>query len=230
MTATTRTLIIRNRGRKYFDCISGGHRAQLIINEVSAGLQTGCLVTVEVWDHTVRTKFGSTVRFEPIAILHNQAGSELPGAIRTLALAEKWLGFAESDARQGLYKTNAIGQAIQLVQGYTHLEHRLEALRTRINHNRTEVPTGRSQSIARQTAGRRRLRVLYPVSMLPQLGVPVRMRSRAIVFVSYGQRFRIHEGHPTTEGSHLFGHEFEWGCYCYYRTATADEISILPAS
>lgn len=33
-----KTLIVKKRGKRYFDCLLGGHKAKLVINEVSDGL------------------------------------------------------------------------------------------------------------------------------------------------------------------------------------------------
>ena len=50
------------------------------------------------------------------------------------------------------------------------------------------------------------------------------MFGRWIVFDNVGQSFNINTDHPSTNGSHLLGHEGEKGAYYYYRDARPDEI------
>lgn len=70
-------------------------------------------------------------------------------------------------------------------------------------------------------------RALFPLSNQPPLNRPVRWYGQVIVFESRGKSFRIDENHPSVFGSHLLGHEGDYGCYCYYRKATPDEITTL---
>lgn len=67
------------------------------------------------------------------------------------------------------------------------------------------------------------MRVLYPLSMIPQLNVPTKRGDKLVVFTGTGKSFRIDESHPSIGGSHLLGHEGEMGAYAYYREATEEE-------
>lgn len=72
---------------------------------------------------------------------------------------------------------------------------------------------------------RRAHRRLYPNRALPPMHAPVRWGESWIVYESTGRDFRISEDDPSCFGSHLLGHEGEYGCYCYYRDATPEEIA-----
>jgi hypothetical protein len=72
-------------------------------------------------------------------------------------------------------------------------------------------------------------RMLYPLSDCPQLDIPTRYREFVVVFTGYGRQFKIGCDHPSMFGHHLLGHEGEYGCYCYYRLATEEEITALEA-
>lgn len=72
-------------------------------------------------------------------------------------------------------------------------------------------------------AERRSRRNLYPLGSLPPLNTPLRQGDAWIVYESYGKDFRISEDDPSCHGSHLLGHEGDYGRYCYYRDATPEE-------
>ena len=67
-------------------------------------------------------------------------------------------------------------------------------------------------------------RVLFSHNAAPRLNTPIQMFGRWIVFDNIGQSFNINIDHPSTDGSHLLGHEGEKGAYYYYRDARPDEI------
>ena len=67
-------------------------------------------------------------------------------------------------------------------------------------------------------------RVLFSHNAAPRLNTPIQMFGRWIVFDNIGQSFNINIDHPSTNGSHLLGHEGEKGAYYYYRDARPDEI------
>jgi len=59
-------------------------------------------------------------------------------------------------------------------------------------------------------------RILFPLSELPALNIPVQFQDQALIFERYGKSFRIDDGAPSMNGSHLIGHEGSMGCYCYF--------------
>lgn len=85
-----------------------------------------------------------------------------------------------------------------------------DALRTPASARENETTT-RSQ------------RLLMPFARMPQLGTPCRIGTRILVGERIGLRFGISQEAPSVHGSHLLGHEGEWGAYWYYREATEDE-------
>ena len=70
-------------------------------------------------------------------------------------------------------------------------------------------------------------RMLYPLSAMPIIDRPTRLYGKAVVFTGKGESFRISEDHPSTNGSHLLGHEGDRGAYAYYRDATPEEVAAL---
>ena len=233
METVVKTLIIKKKGRCYFDCIINGYKAKLLINDISKDLETDRVVKVEVNDLSQRTKYGSTLKFEPVAILDDRDAAALRAAAAARKEAEKWLGYAEGDAKQGLCKSNAILTALHQCKHHEHLADRLAALQERVKSNSDAFDAQKRQWAKEKSdqadakAKQRSMRILYPVQQTPPLNVGVRLGSRVVVFESTGKTFRINEDHPSTEGSHLLGHEGEAGCYSYYRDATAEETATL---
>ena len=79
-------------------------------------------------------------------------------------------------------------------------------------------------------ASARKPRVLFPLSTMPRMGVPVTWNGRTVVFESKGEPFRINEDHPSLHGSHLLGYEGDRGAYAYYRDATPEESPKVEAN
>lgn len=226
MEPIIKTLIIKKKGRKYFDCVIGGYSAKLVINEVSRDLETDRVVTVEVIDLSQKSNYGSVLKFEPVAILNDRDAEALRIAAKARKEAEKWLGYAEGDAQRGLNRTNAIAKALLLCPSHEHLADRLSSLKSRVEEIKAAYEARKKENAAVR-AKQRQMRDLFPISMTPRKGVPVRQGNRVIVYESTGDSFRISEDHPSFEGSHLLGYEGDYGCYCYYREATTEEISAL---
>lgn len=224
-----KTLIVKSRGRKFFQCVIGGYDAKLVINEVSQDLGVDRVVKMQVNDLSERSKYGVVLKFEPVAIIEDRDAEQLRLAAQARKDAEKWLGYAEADVKRGLSRTGAIEKAVAACEGQDHLVERLTALKAHVQQN-VKAYEAQKQATRAAHAARRSMRVLYPASMTPSMGVPVRIRGNEIVvFESVGKTFRIDDSHPSYEGGHLLGHEGEAGRYCYYRQATPDEVSQLEA-
>lgn len=233
---------VLSRGRKYFECQLGNAKAKLVINAISESVQPGETVSFVINDLSTHSPYGTTLKFEPVAL----ADSATVAAMQRAASAEKWLGYAEADAKTGLRSSNAISEALRLCAGLPPFADRLAALREAVKRN-TEAHEAKEREWAREAeaqrqaaaeyraaerqkqAERRQSRALFPLSDLPPFNKPVRWYGQVVVFESSGKSFRISEDHPSVEGSHLLGHEGDLGCYCYYREATADEIAALDA-
>lgn len=233
MESIIKTLIIKKKGRKYFDCVVGNYTAQLVINDISKDLVVDRVVTLQVNDLSTRGRYGAALKFEPIAIIEDRDAESLREAAAARKDAEKWLGYAEGDAKQGLSRTNAIVEALKLCPSQTHLAARLAALQQQVACNAEAYAAQKRKweeekaIAAEQHKQLRSRRVLYPTSSKPGLHAPVRLGSQVVVFESYGKAFRIDENAPSVGGSHLLGHEGELGCYCYYRLADTNETRIL---
>jgi hypothetical protein len=148
---------------------------------------------------------------------------------------EKWLGYAEEDARKGWDHSNAIKRALAITdQKYSD---RVNALSQRVQDNikaNDDAKAARKAQYAEERAEqqserdkRHSYRALYPVANLPEMNIPVRRYGKVVVFTGAGNKFRISEDHPSIFGSHLLGYEGDYGCYCYYRDATAEESAHL---
>jgi hypothetical protein len=233
MEPITKTLIIKKKGRKYFDCVIGGYKAKVLINEISKDLGIDRVVKLHVNDLSERNKYGTVLKFEPVAILDDRDAEALREAAKARNKAERWLSYAENDVKYGGNGTKAIANALLLCPKYEDMAERLAALKERVQNNSEAYEAQKKQwakenaERAATQAKRRQMRVLFPHSMLPAMNTPVCHGNLVIVFESTGKSFRISEHHPSTEGGHLLGYEGEYGCYCYYREATAEEISAL---
>ena len=232
MATAIKTLKIIKKNRKYFACELGGYKAQLVINSVSESLEPGQVVMLHVTDLSETNKYGTVLKFDPLAVLTERDAE-------ALLEAQKWLHYAEEDAEKGLCRTNAIEIALSGCGKYEHLASRFSALQSRVFDNKS-ADAARDQAweqaraqekAARQDRSqvRSQMRVLYPLCSQPDMETSIRLGSRVVVFESTGEQFRINEDHPSYAGSHLLGHEGDYGCYCYYRLATSEEVAELEA-
>lgn len=145
------------------------------------------------------------------------------GTATRRAETERWLGFVEEAAREGrIYHRGLDECRKRQIATFPELQSRLDAALARVQAKAAEETT--------QRAAHREARELHPLTRAPAMGVPYRRRDRVIVFERAGKRFEIDDSHPSIEGSHLLGHEGEWGAYYYYRPATATEIADLERS
>lgn len=231
-----KTFRVLSKGRKYFECQLGNAKAKLVINKICEGVAPGETVSFVVNDQSERGRYGTALKFEPVAL----ADAATVAAMQRAAAAEKWLGYAETDAASGRYSSNAISEAGKLAYGLPQFAERMAALREAVNRNR-EAHEAQKREWAREKEQQRQARdaekqavrqrrALFPLSDQPPLNKPVRWYGQVVVFESSGKSFRISEDHPSVEGSHLLGHEGDMGCYCYYREATADEVAALDAA
>jgi len=225
-----KSITIEKKKRKYFDClVNGSKRAKLLINDISRDFEPGQSIDVEVKDISDVSLYGTVLKYEPLAIIDEEERARR----RAAKEAERWLKYAESDARNGLHKTNAIFEALRLGSEHPHLSDRLEALKAQVQKNLDAYEAQKRQWTKEKAerdakiAERRERRILFPVSKMPEFGKPVRYGFRVIVFDSAGKSFRIPEDAPSIHGHHLLGHEGDYGCYCYYREATEKEIAEL---
>lgn len=105
---------------------------------------------------------------------------------------------------------------------------KLQSILDRAKAAAAAAPAAPASSAAPVSA--RKPRVLFPLSTMPRMGVPVTWRGRTVVFESKGEPFRINEDHPSMHGSHLLGHEGDRGAYAYYRDATPEEVQGMQAA
>ena len=106
------TLIVKSRGRKWFSCVKGAHKAQLLINEVTTGLEVDRIVKVRVVDLSTSSAYGRQLRFEAVEVLEDRDAAQARADAAARRETEKWLGYAESDAAHGSWRTNAIGRVL----------------------------------------------------------------------------------------------------------------------
>ena len=123
-----KTLIVKKRGKRYFDCLLGGHKAKLVINEVSDGLALDTVAKMQLKDLSKTTRFGTTLTFEAVAIESERDGKKLYEQAKRKNEALRWLKYAEDDVREGSYTTNAMSKAIFFCQPYPELCERVKAM------------------------------------------------------------------------------------------------------
>ena len=229
-----KTLIVKKRGKRYFDCLLGGHKAKLVINEVSDGLALDTVAKMQLKDLSKTTRFGTTLTFEAVAIESERDGKKMYLAAKKKNEAIRWLKYAEDDVREGSYTTNAMSKAIFFCQPYPELCERVKAMEAKgwanaqaANERKTARKLEREAASAAACQAldeRRRNRCLFPLNALPPFDTPIEVGKAVRVYTDMGESFRISDDHPSVWGSYLRGHEGERGAYCYYRNATNDEI------
>lgn len=130
----------------------------------------------------------------------------------TIPELDRWVGFVESAAAEGRLYEKGVWKLIKLgVDRSPDHQRRMDQALKKVKKAEAEKQKVRS------------MRVLYPLSMIPQLNVPTKRGEKLIVFTGVGKSFRIDESYPSRGGSHLLGHEGEKGAYVYYREATEGE-------
>ena len=172
------------------------------------------------------------------------ANSKKAAASTTVASAtreiERWLGYVEQKSPEGyLYERGVAECRSRGIAQHPALLARLDAAITQARQvravaekRREEEKAARHQQYATERAASattRQKRVLFPDGCGPALDQPMRRGQRVLVFTSTGKPFRIGEDDASVYGSHLLGHEGEYGRYYYWREASADEITQLVA-
>jgi len=125
-----------------------------------------------------------------------------------------YIGYVEDAAEQGRIYDKGISECHAL--GVDHdpsLKARLDAAITRAAERRAARDADRPLS------------VLVPLNDAPPLHAPVPLFGRLVVFTGLGSKRRIDEDDPSQWGSHLLGHEGEWGAHATYRMATSEETA-----
>ena len=124
-----KTFRVESKGRKYFNVVLGkGAKAKLIINEASEDLEPGMTVSFLVRDLSERTRFGTDLKFEPIA----KVDAQMLANLRHQKEAQMWLERAEEDVRKGRYPSRAITEATYRCQGREEYRDRLKNLQENI--------------------------------------------------------------------------------------------------
>lgn len=108
----TLTLIIKKRGRKWFECLIGGYGAKLLINSISNDLQPDQVVKLLIQDTSKHNDFGSDISFTPLKIYEIHDAAELRQVSDQLKTVEKWLGLADKDVGAGYINSNAISSLL----------------------------------------------------------------------------------------------------------------------
>lgn len=125
----TKTIIIKTKGRTWWSGIMGGHKARLALDEVTKDLPADSIVSFEGEDLTVCSGYGVDLKFQATTIVSVRSAAEAREAAAPRREAERWLGFAESDARSSRTVTNAMCKALELCPAFPDLADRLESVR-----------------------------------------------------------------------------------------------------
>lgn len=127
----TRTLIVKTRGRKWIAGLSGGHKVQLLLDEVTADLEMDTIVTITVAeDLSVRSGYGTAVKWRAGAVLGVRSAERARQLAAARREAEKWVGYAERDLARGLAGTQAVARVLAMDPGDSlELTDRIEAVR-----------------------------------------------------------------------------------------------------
>jgi hypothetical protein len=167
---------------------------------------------------------------------NNAEAVEKKQEAENLSEIKRWLGYVESKSPDGYVYQNGVDKLLTLgIDKHTELKARLDAAIAKAK----EVRAAQEKQWAEEKAARAKereterakaastpkQRILYPDGSAPSLNVPMRRYGKVIVFESTGKPFRIDEGAPSLHGSHLLGHEGDYGRYYYYRDATPEEIA-----
>lgn len=213
MNTTTKTIEIISKGRKYFAAKLGGKfPCKLDINSVTRDFAAGMTVTVDVIDRSSRSRYGSDIRFEAVGVVTN-ADLEERTALRQ---AEYWLGLAEQDARRGLTRTRAIGEALDRGGKHEVLASRVTALKSQVEAT-LAAAAARSQLPLHTTQKNKNYDARFPflLDACPAVGTEVEVYGGKYTVKGLGKAFRMSDDMPSMYGHTLLGHEGEWVRYAY---------------
>jgi hypothetical protein len=230
------TLEISGVGRKWLKVKLPGksYEMQAELNNVSADWKPGDTVTFYGAKHVESDRYGTKTTYYPAPADIRQAVDEE----KAVPEIKRWLGYVEEKAPSGYVYQNGVDKLRALgIDKHPELKSRMDAAIAKAK----EVRAAQEKQWAEEKAARvkereterakaastPKQRILYPDGAAPSLNVPVRRYGKVIVFESTGKPFRIDEDAPSLYGSHLLGHEGDYGRYYYYRDATPDEIAQL---
>jgi hypothetical protein len=229
-----KTFVIKSKGRKYFECTIGkefDYKARLVITDCVRDCKVGQEIRVEVKDLSVRSRFGTDLKFEPQQIVTDEKMSEIRAEHKRLRDAEHWLELAETDARRGMFKTNAIKICLDYVFEQEDMKKRINQLKEAVAENKMiyledkkRNDEERAKKLANPETYQDTMEFLCVFGQIPAMNRPIEFGDKIVVFERLGRNVRIDDDHPSYEGNHLLGHEGELGIYCHYRLATEQEI------
>lgn len=226
---TTKTFLIVKRGRKYFECLLQGkqrsYKAKLLINDLSKDFAVDDTVTVLVRDVSTHSGYGSSLTFEPTIA---QAEAQREVEVSRFIEQNKWLDYAETDARNGQVTSNAIQRTLAGCND-PRLAERVATLKARLEENKTRKAEPAVRPAQAPTEREEVLKVLFPRSAMPPFDVLVSEGSTVRVYTETGGYQRIDDSDPSVYGNQLLGHEGEWGVWCLFRWATEEEMSAKEA-
>ena len=210
----TITVVAEKKGTKYWTVAllgtTNSFSAKVVINEATAKWKAGDQVTLEAAEISTRTKYGTTLMFDPIC------GSNIRKyeAAEKLEEARKVLKEALEDAAKGFHNTPAQKKALELCPGFPGAEKALAKLNAAIKaaedkwnvkakeeSAKVEEPTTAKEAPAQVISTKRFL----DRSGVFQVGSRTKLDGKAIVITEMGPRFRYCDDdhgccHPDMDG------------------------------
>lgn len=223
MESTVKQFTIVSRGRKYFTAQLGKATAKVLINGVVNDLQPDQSVELAVNDLSKRSKYGSTLIFEPIQMVGDIMTDAQRHAInRRRYDTERALTKAERDASRGYYYSQNVIYGLAISKDSEEFSDRRAALKARVDANKARDIAAREEqervwaaeraeaARASQYARDHRIKVVW--TERPTTGVPMRTERGVVVFESFGQ---------------VWDQAGQTVCYAYYRPATEEESATV---
>lgn len=97
-----KTVIIKKRGRKWFECLVGGYKAKLMINDASKQLKVDQVVRLHAEDISKRTSYGVEIKYDPKEVVDIKEAEDLRQAHIKMKNIAKLLAKAREDISQGM--------------------------------------------------------------------------------------------------------------------------------
>lgn len=233
---------ILKKGKKYWaaETEPKGWPCKVIINEVTKDFEPGQIVNLNAEDIGTKNKYGSTYIYEPYSghILNDEEIAQF----KQRAEVEKWLAYAEADAKISLWDySNAITKSLDIdLNKYPEFAERLTALKKKVEENRA-ARLAREEEENRKWKEQRakemeacaadpRKKVLVNVKDCPRVNRPWRLNNRPdaeiVVVTEYSKGWDLN-----SEDAGCYGMSSEEQCvkYAYYRDATKMEKAYLEA-
>lgn len=233
----TRDFVVKKVGRKWLEVTAPGRNFAMQLQKAPAteNYKVGDTINgIMVAEVKQQNRYGTTVQYlipGPKALQKLQKDKNDEAASKRIDDIKKWLGYVEEAANDGRVYLRGFEQlSILGANKMPEYEEKIKSLYEMASAAEKERKRANDEYYAKQRQQEQQAkavkiskRVLFPLKSMPIRNKPTMLSGKPVVFTEVGKSFRLNENHASLHGSHILGHEGEFGAYAYYRDATPEE-------